>query len=401
MTSETELMESSSSITCFILQELFARDLEEIIQKIFLFLDPKSLKNSKRTCIEWKEFIDRRIWKSKTGMEELNRKLIFQWKSEKPEKCGYLMFPSRVDFFVCDNQRVVVCFQNRTVVGYDSETLDVLYTFDEFQDKYIQYITVQLDMNENHLLIIIGPVLTILDKTTGKKLYQFFDSTIDMFDRRMIKMIKNTAVVGDAHGNICFIKNENQEEAGRWTVNNFHYANLKGVEGFVTHMGIMGMDGNNDYLAIGSKSGIYLWDVKTMKLVESIIKAKAYMLKMIYPFVFVVGEDFMGFKVYHLETGECIRNYQHSYGIHNVQTNGRFLIISKNEVVLTFDIQELVNEKIHDKDIWMMEQERGYDFCYAVLNKTKIFLIQNYRKLTVLDCWHDRVHDMIDDDNDF
>ena len=86
MTSETELMESSSSSTCFILQELFARELEHIIETIFLFLDPKSLKNSKSTCIQWKEFIDRRIWKSKTGKEELNRKLIFQWKSEKPEK---------------------------------------------------------------------------------------------------------------------------------------------------------------------------------------------------------------------------------------------------------------------------------------------------------------------------
>merc|ERR1712198_492091 len=108
MASEIDLVvvESSSSSTCFI-KKLFDKNLDEIIQKIFLFLDPKSLKNSRSTCIQWKEFIDRRIWKSKTGMEELNRKLIFQWKSEKPEKCGYLMFPSRVDFFVCDNQRVV------------------------------------------------------------------------------------------------------------------------------------------------------------------------------------------------------------------------------------------------------------------------------------------------------
>ena len=40
------------------------------------------------------------------------------------------------------------------------------------------------------------------------------------------------------------------------------------------------------------RSGIYLWDVKTMKLVESSIgkiKARVWMLTMIYPFVFVVG----------------------------------------------------------------------------------------------------------------
>jgi len=393
MTSETELMESSSSSTCFILQELFARELEHIIETIFLFLDPKSLKNSKSTCIQWKEFIDRRIWKSKTGKEELNRKLIFQWKSEKPEKCGYLMFPSPVHKIVCDNKRVVVSFQeSRIVVGYDSETLDVLYTFDELKYKYLLRFAVQLDMNEDHLLIMIGTILTILDKTTGTKLYQGvpLDST-DMFDLWRIKMIKNTAVVGDTFGNICFIKNANQEEAGRWTVNNFHDVNLKDIKY---------IEGDNDYLIIGTKSGIYLWDVKTMKLVESSIggkiKTEAWMLKlkMIYPFVFVVG-DLLGLQVYHLETGECIRNYQQfSNRFFNVQTNGRFLIISGElhgrNVVLTFDIQELVNEKIHDKDIWMMEQERRYVFRYAVLNKTKIFRIENDTRLTVLDCWHDK-----------
>ena len=155
MTSETELMESSSSSTCFILQELFARELEHIIETIFLFLDPKSLKNSKSTCIQWKEFIDRRIWKSKTGKEELNRKLIFQWKSEKPEKVGYLMLPDYVHIVVCDNQRFVAGLRNGTVVGYDSETLDVLYTLDEFQDLDKDLVfELQLDMNEDHLLIL-------------------------------------------------------------------------------------------------------------------------------------------------------------------------------------------------------------------------------------------------------
>ena len=38
--SETEMFESSSINTGFILQQLFALELEEIIQKIFLFLDP-------------------------------------------------------------------------------------------------------------------------------------------------------------------------------------------------------------------------------------------------------------------------------------------------------------------------------------------------------------------------
>jgi len=405
-TSETEMLERSSIDTDFIIQELFALELEEIIQKIFLFLDPTSLKNARRTCIEWKEFIDRRIWKSKSGMVELNRKLISQWKSDKPEKCRYLMLPDYVHFLVCDNQRVVAALENGTVVGYDSETLDVLYTFDQLQDHGFG---VQLDMNEDHLLIMFGTVLVILDKTTGSKLYQGvpLDST-EVFG---IKMIKNTAVVGDNHGNICFVKNEDPEVVESWTVNKYNDSNLKGV----THI-----EGNNDFLTIGTRSGIYLWDVKTMKLVESSIgkiKARVWMLTMIYPFVFVVGgADFKGLKVYNLESGKCIRDYQYSdKGFHNVHTNGRFLIISEinmvyafwnhqgrrdRNVFLTLDIHELLNEKIPDKDLWVMEQEKTpfHSQINAVSNKTKIF-VTNRRKLTVYDCWRDRVHDVIDDDD--
>ena len=57
-------------------------------------------------------------------------------------------------------------------------------------------------------------------------------------------MIKNTAVVGDNHGNICFVKNEDSEEGESWTVTKYNDSNLKGV----THI-----EGNNDFLTIGTR----------------------------------------------------------------------------------------------------------------------------------------------------
>ena len=110
------------------------------------------------------------------------------------------MLPDVVVSLVCDNQRVVAAFRNGIVVGYDSETLAVLYTFDEFEDYYVK-----LDMNEDHLLSKCGTVLTILDKTSGTKLYQCDPLDSALGTGRMIKMIKNTAVVFDGLGNICFI----------------------------------------------------------------------------------------------------------------------------------------------------------------------------------------------------
>ena len=43
-----------------------------------------SLKNCKLTCSQWREFIDRRIWGSKSALKQLNIKRNSLWKSEKP-----------------------------------------------------------------------------------------------------------------------------------------------------------------------------------------------------------------------------------------------------------------------------------------------------------------------------
>ena len=72
---ENETLES-----CNIITQLFDMELEEILQKIFLFLEPKSLKNAKSTCSLWCDFVKRRIWHSKFGLAQLNTKLSSQWK---------------------------------------------------------------------------------------------------------------------------------------------------------------------------------------------------------------------------------------------------------------------------------------------------------------------------------
>ena len=67
-----------------IIENLFDLGLEEVLQKIFLCLDPKSLKNCKFSCSQWREFIERRIWKSKSARQQLHHKLNSGWKHETP-----------------------------------------------------------------------------------------------------------------------------------------------------------------------------------------------------------------------------------------------------------------------------------------------------------------------------
>ena len=67
-----------------IIENLFDLGLEEVLQKVFLYLDPKSLKNCKITCSQWREFIDRRLWNSKSAKHQLHHKLDSGWKRETP-----------------------------------------------------------------------------------------------------------------------------------------------------------------------------------------------------------------------------------------------------------------------------------------------------------------------------
>ena len=89
---ETDMSGSGSSVEAendnkdviVIIENLFDLGLEEVLQKIFLFLDPKSLKNCKSSCSQWREFIERRIWKSKSARQQLHHKLNSGWKHETP-----------------------------------------------------------------------------------------------------------------------------------------------------------------------------------------------------------------------------------------------------------------------------------------------------------------------------
>ena len=92
----------------YVVPGLFSKELEEILQKIFLFLDPKSLKNSKLTCSRWREFIDRRIWKSPSARNVLHRRLSANWKNEDQVEVSKV----RLDFYptiaVCDDAVILL-----------------------------------------------------------------------------------------------------------------------------------------------------------------------------------------------------------------------------------------------------------------------------------------------------
>merc|ERR1712223_1227002 len=103
--------QAEAGIPFSILNELFDRELEEVLLRIFLYLDPCSLKNSRLTCSMWNEFVFRRIWTSKTSRKCLTRRLERKRKSEEPTRLIHRRLESQVHFMACDESLVLLSME--------------------------------------------------------------------------------------------------------------------------------------------------------------------------------------------------------------------------------------------------------------------------------------------------
>ena len=157
-----------------------------------------------------------------------------------------------------------------------------------------------MDLGEDYLIIVYNRMVKLLDKMSGSLQYQGTPlSSKDIFG---IKMIGNVGIVGDQKGNICILEKET-ETSDKWS----EKIQTTGIKE-ITHI-----EGRDNILVIGSRTLIQMWDWKEEKLIEStnLIKSKVWMLQYVPPYIFVVGgEDWKGFKVININTGQILRHYQ-------------------------------------------------------------------------------------------
>ena len=152
---DTQIQNDKDSI--FVILKLFERGqaYTPLLQKIFLYLDPKSLKNCKLTCSKWKEFIDREIWKSISAKKVLYRRLMSNWKDENFVTVNKINLEHRLLYikgtgFACDEN--VMVFGGATEASvYRSLTLEKLYSvtlpaiyFTHIGDDFIAFISEQV-----------------------------------------------------------------------------------------------------------------------------------------------------------------------------------------------------------------------------------------------------------------
>ena len=379
-----------------ILQNLFYLDLEEIIQKIFLFLDSKSLKNAKQTCVLWKEFIDRRIWKSKSARGHLYNELIYKWKNEDSVKVWdkdlseYGMY---ISFVVCDMQVIVCSLRSGNLLTFDVNTCKLLYSLDLACD--LQSGGIQMDVSKTQIIIVCedSGLVKILDKVSGEELFSGYESNPVPNKTFGIKMLENIGIAGAQNGMISIYRKSNEERSNFWEVESVN----SGI-GEITHI-----EGDEQRLVIGSRNGVYLWDMNQMKVIlsETPINVKVWMLSFRFPIVFVLGGDnWNGIQTYDIAKGRLLRHIHPSIPFHNTHCNGRFVVLSEMMNhrtpinVAIYDTEELIEPSLRNQDLWSNKHiytTASYSFSsvVAVSNMTKL-IVTNRNTMCVFDFWKDQ-----------
>ena len=67
-----------------IVSSLFLIDIDEALQKIFLHLDPKSLKSCRLVNKQWNDFILSRLWRSPRGKMLLKERVFDNFFNQDP-----------------------------------------------------------------------------------------------------------------------------------------------------------------------------------------------------------------------------------------------------------------------------------------------------------------------------
>ena len=317
----------------YVLPRLFARGLEEILQSIFLYLDPQSLKNSKLTCTQWEEFIDRRIRGSLKARKILHRRLILNWRREDPVQLTYIDLlklnqSERIDGILCKNKIILLWHKyGKHITAVCSATHEVLFS------RSLPTPFSFADIGDTFIALADTKGMRILGKFTGKvNCPKAQDSKVCVG----VKVVGSKIVQAQKCGSI--LVHSKDPVLCKWSVKevNTKYKN------------ILCISGNDSTLVIGLENRIMFWDMEKEIESENFVELPedfcpttsvnwtqdvlpdSMHLEFYNPFVLVALHKFDIFetlskklRIYNISTGEMIRHMEIDY--HHIHFDGRFV----------------------------------------------------------------------------
>ena len=385
-----------SESQCNIINTLFELDLDEVIQKVFLSLDPIDLKNCKCVCSQWSQFIRNRLWNSRPAKKRLRNRLINQWKFSEPVSNYHDHGIKAVNFVVCDDDIIVCGYCRGQARAYDISSGDLKFEL-ECNDQPVRiYDGVQLDLGKT----VIGAItdtgtVSLWNRSDGSLLYR--DKHHSKQELVLgIKVTNEYILTGGADGSLFVLKLVD----GVWKIAHKMYENKEGI----THI-----DAEGKWAVTGTRQGIKLWDLGEYRIVENTkpVLVKVWMLAFIHPHVFVVGgEDWNGVQVWDIVQSQMLRHFmEDEKPFHNIHANSIFLTISEfNDSwagedsdlcsVVLCDVSEMIDTKVDSKKFW----KRSFDYppgayfeqINAVSNTTSLIVCHS-SKVSILNFWKDRI----------
>ena len=387
---------SGPTIDEFVLQKLFEREqaYTTILQKIFLYLDPKSLKNCKLTCSQWKVFIDKEIWGSFSARNVLDSKLMSNWKDEDFVEVSRINLSDKAGKFTCDKDVMVFCGDDGLDVDvdgwsivYSSTTQERLYSFTY---PWINYVSI----GDDFISLDFSNQLIIIKKFTGQIEYQGQHASMKSWWR----MIGNVVVTANDSGKIRILSKD--PETMKWT--------KQEQKSDIKLYSYLGLCGEEDYLVIADKEEIHLWDWKNGRHTDKRVKCeRAHQVEFITPFVFAhcgtPGQHIM--KIFNIFTGDLVRQniIDSPFKMH---VGHKFLSIVttfSQQSVSVFDLRELTNEELENDQLWRRvfwarHSNSEYSYADGASIKSKMVVISvGGRTVEIYDFWPDREYEVTED----
>ena len=264
-------------------------------------------------------------------------------------------------------------------MAFNADTTEKIYSIPVDKESFsIQ----DIDVFGDHLIAGAGGGVKIFEKMTDRELYS--NKTLER--ESPVKTLKNVGMSWDGNGMICFMRRGANDD--EWTEEK--------IPSGVPEITFI-EEGEGSRLVIATEyGGILVWDIEERKVVPSekpVLLGAARGLSVNFPHVCVIGglgPKPKGLVVLNIATGKQIRHVETDFGIYNIHSNGRFVLVtSARREVIIYDMEELSDESIKDADLWSRRMSFTADTFNAVSNKTK-FAVSYGKKLAVYDVWKDR-----------
>ena len=353
-----------------IVSNLLAMDCEEALVAIFLSLDGASLDACSKVCKPWREFLEKRFWRSNKLRPALQAKLRWQWRMAKPLVTTKQIKDNAVAVDVeCDDELALVAMDDGRVkvvpikkltrdweISRDEEDSLTLFELD-CRDQHRSKQDVQLCLGSEVIVTIgNGPGLVkCWNRWTGSLEYKEAHHAGGQFAQvSAVTTIGSGLVATGADGGEVVVLRKNEDKSPIWSVQ----SRLEIEDGGgITRVNHMFTDPGCKQTAIATNNAISLWDLEHAHYVEGsqIIPENPKILIYIQPHVFVLDN---GIKVWNMMTGEPIKHVHFNIRDAQIGTNGSELFFSAYnrsegcfERIFVFEASELVNPEVQTKDV--------------------------------------------------